>query len=202
MIARGYSLQGNMDAARRFSDKAENRKAAIIAYCWDPDSGFFYDYNFVEGKRSDVKVLTSTYPLFFQLAKEDMAARVSTVIQNEFLQPGGLVTSLNDTGEQWDAPNGWAPLQWMTYQGLKNYGIHSVANTARVHWLDQNTRVYKATGRMMEKYNVVDTTLLAGGGEYPTQDGFGWTNGIALRFLQEESVANKTGKKVAVGMNY
>ena len=40
---------------------------------------------------------------------------------------------------------------------------------------------------MMEKYNVMDTTLLAGGGEYPTQDGFGWTNGIALAFSKEDT---------------
>ena len=33
---------------------------------------------------------------------------------------------------------------------------------------------------MMEKYDVVDLSRPAGGGEYPTQDGFGWTNGVAL----------------------
>jgi alpha,alpha-trehalase len=33
---------------------------------------------------------------------------------------------------------------------------------------------------MMEKYNVVATDIKAGGGEYPAQDGFGWTNGVYL----------------------
>ena len=33
---------------------------------------------------------------------------------------------------------------------------------------------------MMEKYDVVDLNRRAGGGEYATQDGFGWTNGVAL----------------------
>jgi alpha,alpha-trehalase len=32
---------------------------------------------------------------------------------------------------------------------------------------------------MMEKYDVLDLTRPAGGGEYPAQDGFGWTNGVA-----------------------
>jgi len=27
---------------------------------------------------------------------------------------------------------------------------------------------------------VLDLSRPAGGGEYPTQDGFGWTNGVAL----------------------
>jgi alpha,alpha-trehalase len=36
---------------------------------------------------------------------------------------------------------------------------------------------------MMEKYNVMmDTTLIAGGGEYPDQDGFGWTSGVPWLF--------------------
>jgi len=37
----------------------------------------------------------------------------------------------------------------------------------------------------MEKYNVADTSLLSGGGEYPVQDGFGWTNGVLLKLLSE-----------------
>jgi alpha,alpha-trehalase len=93
---------------------------------------------------------------------------------------------LTDTDQQWDAPNGWAPLQWMTYKGLKNYQIDKLADEIRKRWLRQNERVYNATGKMMEKYNVMDTTLIAGGGEYPNQDGFGWTNGVALAFRQEK----------------
>ena len=47
-------------------------------------------------------------------------------------------------------------------------------------WMKLNERVYENTGKMMEKYNVVNTGLTAGGGEYPAQDGFGWTNGVYL----------------------
>ena len=36
----------------------------------------------------------------------------------------------------------------------------------------------------MEKYNVEDITKEAGGGEYPGQDGFGWTNGVYLAMKQ------------------
>jgi alpha,alpha-trehalase len=120
------------------------------------------------------------------MTSKDIAGQASTVIANEFLKEGGLVTTLTDTDQQWDAPNGWAPLQWMTYKGLKNYQIDQLANTIRDRWLRQNERVYEATGKMMEKYNVMDTTLIAGGGEYPNQDGFGWTNGVALAFKKEK----------------
>jgi alpha,alpha-trehalase len=35
----------------------------------------------------------------------------------------------------------------------------------------------------MEKYDVMDLTKRAGGGEYPGQDGFGWTNGVLLKLI-------------------
>jgi len=66
--------------------------------------------------------------------------------------------------------------------GLRNYGHDNLAATVAERWLGLNQKVFKSTGRMMEKYNVVDITAPAGGGEYPTQDGFGWTNGVALAF--------------------
>jgi alpha,alpha-trehalase len=49
--------------------------------------------------------------------------------------------------------------------------------------------VFAATGKMTEKYDVVDSTRAAGGGEYPTQDGFGWTNGVALGLAAQERAA-------------
>ena len=90
------------------------------------------------------------------------------------------MTTLEHTGQQWDAPNGWAPLQWLAFKGLLNYGYHQEAKEIAHRWLTLNERVYANTGKMMEKYNVEDLSLLSGGGEYPTQDGFGWTNGVAI----------------------
>jgi alpha,alpha-trehalase len=91
-----------------------------------------------------------------------------------------LVTTTETTDQQWDAPNGWAPLQWMAVQGLANYGYVDLAINVAKRWMELNRKVYENTGKMMEKYNVVDTNLIAGGGEYPAQDGFGWTNGVYL----------------------
>ena len=99
--------------------------------------------------------------------------------------PGGVVTTLETTGQQWDAPNGWAPLQWMTIAGLENYDHHELAAEIAKRWIALNSDVFKRTGKLMEKYNVVDTQLEAGGGEYAGQDGFGWTNGVLLALLEK-----------------
>ncbi|HYC86656.1 MAG TPA: alpha,alpha-trehalase TreF [Chryseosolibacter sp.] len=189
MIAKGYAAKGNSEQAASFSKLADQRRRSILTFCWDSASGYFYDYDFIQNRITGVKSLAGIYPLFFQIAPSNAALKASEVLAKEFLKPGGLVTSVVDTDQQWDAPNGWAPLQWLAYRGLKNYGIDKLADDIRRRWLRQNNRVYEATGKMMEKYNVTDTTLLAGGGEYPNQDGFGWTNGVALALIKEKSYA-------------
>ncbi len=162
-------------------DRAQLRKEAIQAHCWGDAAGFYFDYNFSEKIPSEQWTLAAVFPLFFQIAEKEQAEKVAQHIENKLLQPGGVATTLTRSGQQWDAPNGWAPLQWMTFQGLKNYGFTTLADEIRRRWLALNEKTYAATGKMMEKYNVMDTDAKAGGGEYPNQDGFGWTNGVYLK---------------------
>ena len=108
---------------------------------------------------------------------------MAALVRTHLLQPGGLITSTVTSGEQWDAPNGWAPLHWMAIKGLNDYGEKGLAATIAERWMTKVIDVYDETGKLMEKYNVVDTTLVTGGGEYPTQDGFGWTNGVLRKLL-------------------
>src|SRR5437667_119250 len=110
-------------------------------------------------------------------------------LERLFLKPGGFVPTLISSGQQWDAPNGWAPLEWLAIEGVRRYGRADLADAARDRWLAVNRRTYRATGKMTEKYDVVALRRRAGGGEYPTQDGFGWTNGVALAL---EGVRTKT----------
>jgi alpha,alpha-trehalase len=90
------------------------------------------------------------------------------------------------SGQQWDAPNGWPPLEWLAIEGVRRAGRADLADLARERWLALNRRTYRATGKMTEKYDVADLNGRAGGGEYPTQDGFGWSNGVALALAAEE----------------
>ena len=168
-----------------YRDDADARRAAIHKHLYDPATGFFQDLNWTSGEFTGYLTLAGVYPLFVGLATEQQAAAVGDVIAERFLAPGGVRTSLQDTGQQWDAPNGWAPLQWMTYAGLKNYGELSTARQIRDRWMANNERVYGNVTKMVEKYNVENLGLEAGGGEYPVQDGFGWSNGVYLRFLAE-----------------
>ena len=157
-----------------------NRKDFMNAYSFNNHDGVFEDFNWVKQERTGLKSLAMVYPLFFKMTNQAQADGIASYIEKHFLKPGGVVTTLYNTGQQWDAPNGWAPLQWMTIIGLENYGHHKLAKTIAERWVNLNEKVYANTGKFVEKYNVEDMTLDAGGGEYPVQDGFGWSNGVYL----------------------
>ena len=152
-------------------------------HLWDDERGVFADYLWREDRRSSALTAATLAPLFFGLATEPQARRVAAAVRARLLWPGGLVTTTVTSGQQWDAPNGWAPLQWLAVEGLNRYGETTLAETIAERWMSKVIAAYRATGKLVEKYNVADTLVEAGGGEYPTQDGFGWTNGVLRRML-------------------
>jgi alpha,alpha-trehalase len=165
---------------RAYAERAEQRRKAILQYCMDAGRGFFFDYDLKAERCADALTLAGIYPLFFKIADDKQAALAARVIAENFLCEGGLRTSTVRSGQQWDAPNGWAPLQWMAYQGLLNYGHHELAREIQLRWCALCEKTYAETGKMMEKYDVENPGAPGGGGEYPNQDGFGWTNGVYL----------------------
>jgi len=178
---------GDRDVAARFLRAAEDRRRALLAAAYDSGSGFFYDVRWRTAERvTDRPTLAAASPLYFGLATPEQGRAVAARLERDFLKPGGFVTTLIASGQQWDAPNGWPPLEWLTIEAVRRYGRADVADTARDRWLALNRRTYRETGRMTEKYDVVDLSRRAGGGEYPTQDGFGWTNGVALALLAQD----------------
>ena len=181
-LSKAYGLKGDTANSNLYEQKASKRGAQIETLFWNTETNFFHDYNFSKQSLTNEKTLAACFPLYFGLATKEQAAGVKTVLLDEFLKEGGLLTTLEHSGQQWDAPNGWAPLQWIAVKGLLNYGYETEAKDIMRRWLTLNEKVYRNTGKMMEKYNVEDMTLLSGGGEYETQDGFGWTNGVALGF--------------------
>ena len=148
-----------------------------------PGEGIYTDYLWREGKPTGKVTAASLYPLFFGLATQAQADRVAQVVRSRLLKPGGLVTTTIQSGQQWDAPNGWAPLQWIAIEGLNAYSKRALAQTIARRWIGRVVTAYRNTGKLMEKYNVVNPSLVAGGGEYPGQDGFGWTNGVVRKLL-------------------
>lgn len=175
-----YQAAQKMELANHFSDKISRRSSAIQTYCWNNRIGYYFDFNWKKNKLNHRITLAGCFPLFTGLATPLQANAVANFIRENLLAEGGALTTTLQTGQQWDAPNGWAPLQWIACKGLYNYGADILAKEISNRWMRLNEKTYAETGKMMEKYNVADTSIKAGGGEYPNQDGFGWTNGVYL----------------------
>lgn len=171
------------DKAKLYQAAADTRKRAIHKYLWNERIGFHVDYWFLKDESSNVKSLASAWCLFFELVSPKNAERIASELKYSFMKEGGLVTTLNATEQQWDSPNGWAPLHWVAIQGLENYQFDELAAEVSKRWVKTVTSMYQLSGKLMEKYNVVNVDAKADGGEYDVQEGFGWTNGVTLALL-------------------
>jgi alpha,alpha-trehalase len=182
-IRAGCERAGEPDCAQDFAKRAAARRAAIDRYLWDSSKGVYLDYRWTMKHRINHVTAATLYPLFTRVASDEQATSVAKGVEAELLKPGGIVATTLDTGQQWDWPNGWAPLQWIAVEGLNSYGLNQLAETIACRWMVNVARVYRLTGKLVEKYDVIATDQKGGGGEYPTQDGFGWTNGVMLKLM-------------------
>ena len=186
-IAQGARRAGDTATAEAFEARAAQRQALLqTRFWWETGSageGHFADLH--TRRPAELRPLTAAglVPLYLGLATEAQAAAMAGQVQRHLLGANGLLTSTMATGQQWDAPNGWAPLQWMAAMGLARYGHEDQACAIAERWCASVHRVYLDTGRLLEKYDVTQDRP-GGGGEYETQDGFGWTNGVYVAFRE------------------
>ena len=181
-IADGCDRARDTACAASFTRLAERRRVAIDRYLWLAAEGRYADWDRTGRKPTPVLSAATLYPLFVGLASPMQARAVAATTRTRLLGPGGIRTTLTVTGQQWDAPNGWAPLQWIAIDGLARNGDEALAREIAGRWMTTVGRVYRETGKLLEKYDV-EQAKPGGGGEYPTQDGFGWTNGVASALL-------------------
>ncbi|NGX51465.1 MAG: Periplasmic trehalase [Chlamydiae bacterium] len=167
--------------SNRFKEAAERRKGAIQTLFWNGE--FFFDYHLPSQKLSSIYSLAAATPLFVKACTQEQADLVAKKLEREFLLDGGFVTSLTEGDHQWDMPNGWAPLQWITIQGLLNYGHRELALEGAKRWLALNEKIFAEEGTLLEKYNVRECSADVARGEYALQEGFAWTNGVALALM-------------------
>jgi alpha,alpha-trehalase len=181
-IARGCKAAQRPDCNKEMLGRAHTRQKSMVRLMWHDQRKAFVDYDWRNGRKLEQVTIATAYPLFAGLATRQQAHRVAGTIRSVLLMPHGVATTAEDTGEQWDAPNGWAPHQWVAIDGLRRNGESALAEKIAQAWVAENVRVYCKTGKLVEKYNVRDAGE-GKGGEYPVQDGFGWTNAVLIKLL-------------------
>jgi alpha,alpha-trehalase len=182
-IAKAFELANQKMVSEKYAHRAMRRLNAIHKYLWDEKGKIFVDYDLINNKPTGRVTAVVLYPLFLSIATNTQSIYVTKQLKSNFLKAGGLVTTLSFNGQQWDAPNGWAPIQWAGFRGAINYGSEELAKKIKACWISSVDNLFKRTGKITEKYNVVETGIGATGGEYPNQDGFGWTNGVYLKLM-------------------
>lgn len=187
-LEHGYALTGQRKLARLYGQRADERTAIVRRIFWNDEKGAFYDYDWRKGQSTDVLSAATAMPLFLRLASQAQALAVADTIQARLLRAGGIMATDHESGQQWDAPNGWAPEEWMAIKGLNNYGASDLGETIARRWMARVIGTYEKSGVLLEKYDVESPEISAtggkGGGEYPMQVGFGWTNGTLLGLMR------------------
>ncbi len=112
-LAKSFKESGNLVRANYYNQLAARRKKAINKYLWSAKDGWYFDYNISAKKLSSEVTILGITPLFFKASSAEQANAAAQFVKAQLLKNGGFVTTTKNTGEQWDAPNGWAPLQWL-----------------------------------------------------------------------------------------
>ena len=184
LLARASQESGDAASASKYETLATARQKAIESHLWNDKEGWYADYDLKSKKVRNQLTAAALFPLYVKAAAQDRAEKVAAATSSRLLKPGGIATTTVNSGQQWDAPNGWAPLQWVAAEGLQNYGQEKVSMDVTWRFLKNVQHTYDREKKLVEKYDVSTTgTGGGGGGEYPLQDGFGWSNGVTLKML-------------------
>jgi alpha,alpha-trehalase len=192
-FVRYSKLINDKAATTKWEEAAETRKQIMNVLMWDRLRGMYYDYNYVKKRRGGVSSLATFFPMWAGMVDDKQAATLVKALRR-FENKGGLATTdalplgqyvLGSMPTQWAYPNGWAPLQYVTIKALERYGYHEDAARIAGKWLKSNLSWYQSHGVFLEKYNVVNPEKPPVKGVYPSQTGFGWTNGVFERLCRE-----------------
>jgi alpha,alpha-trehalase len=192
-FAKFYRDKGESTKAGVWEHRATNRAKHVDKLLWGRNRGYYFDYNFVEGRRGATWSLAGFYPLWVNMASPERAEQVVKQLP-KFERHGGLTTTTRNlidlslfgsVDTQWAYPNGWAPLHWIVIKGLENYGYFNEAERIAKKWLKTNLDWFEKNGEFLEKYNMINPEKEPLKGVYPNQSGFGWTNGVFVDLVKD-----------------
>jgi alpha,alpha-trehalase len=157
---------------------ANNRKALINKYLYNPSDGLFYDYDYVNNKHSVIYSAAIFNTMWAKIASEKQAESIiSNLSKLEY--KFGIATCEPGTRKynyQWDYPNGWACLQYIAVKGLANYNYTDDAKRIAYKYLLTVSLNFNKTQNLWEKYNITDGSINVSN-EYEMPTMMSWTAG-------------------------
>ncbi|CAK9819937.1 unnamed protein product [Anthophora plagiata] len=192
LLAQFNTRLGNETKAAYYRKRAEEWKRAVTAVLWHDEVGTWLDYDIMNDIKRDYFYPTNILPLWtdcYDISKrEEYVSKVLKYLEKNqiMLNLGGIPTTLEHSGEQWDYPNAWPPLQYFVVMALNNTEdpwAQRLAYEISQRWVRSNYKAFNETHSMFEKYDATVSGGHGGGGEYEVQLGFGWSNGVIMDLL-------------------
>lgn len=184
------------DLASRLGDeggaatwRAESRRRArrVRDLCWDEQTGFFLEYNFVTGKRLPYRSVCAYWTLWAGVATPEQAAALALQLARFETDYGLSVTDKaypsphpEFANLQWSYPLGWPPLQIIAAEGLARYGYSDDAARISRKFTRLMLEQYRQTSKLWEKYNVVTGGLTFPVERYKSVPFHGWSSAAAV----------------------
>ncbi|KAF2721431.1 glycoside hydrolase family 37 protein [Polychaeton citri CBS 116435] len=237
-ISAFHRIVGNDSAADEWAELAAQRSKAMLALMWDEDYFRYFDFNMTSMSRNvltladddtldsevaeapeyQISFSSAQYYPFWTGAAPEWLKNNPLAIQRVYEPvaallkgfPGAIPATNLLSGQQWDEPNVWPPLQYIIIKGLLNtpatFGssdptydwTQQLALNLTQRYLDSAFCTWRVTGGstpdipqlpdenegaigiIFEKYNSSDVNAAGGGGEYEVVEGFGWSNGVLI----------------------
>lgn len=184
-FAKFYTLLGNKTKAKQWTAVAKKRKTLVDKFCWDKTLHCFYDYDFVNRKKSTVVSAANFSVLFAKIASKNQA---QGIVENllKLETPFGVRACEHKNYEltyQWGDANAWAPLHYLAVVGLGNYKQDTIATRIKDKYIRLVCENFKKTGNLWEKYNVTDGSVNTQN-EYKMPAFLGWTAGVFVNLTE------------------
>ena len=199
------SLTDKAKEVNFWSDRAQKRKKMMNKLFWNQKKGFFFDYGYVYERQSDFLSLAGFVPLWAGIADLKQAEQVLEKLFLFETEYGLVITARESLApkinlskfpvrfrpvveevikpKQWDYPNIWPPLEYLTITGLLRYGFLDDAKRIMEKSVNAHAKIFRKYGTFFER---IDGER----GEkpqrelYEIQSGFGWTNAIFYRYIK------------------
>jgi len=185
---------GRFSESETWAVRAANRREKMMGLMWDDGRALFFDYDFVNGRRTTDVSATTLYPLWAGMMDEQNGKRLARAALAALEEAGGIVAGTEDSRgalgadrppRQWDYPFGWAPHQIIAWRALERAGMHDEARRLAYRWVYMIAmNAARSNGAIVEKYDMVRRSIEASA-EYGNvgarfrlvpEGGFGWTN--------------------------
>ncbi|CAF1049986.1 unnamed protein product, partial [Brachionus calyciflorus] len=187
ILSEFHEILGNIEKANNYKKLSELRHEAINKVLWGPKENTYGDYNYeIDQIHLNNLYITDLSPLWFGIkapVNEDLVLNRYNSILYDYIS--GVPTSNINTHQQWDFPNVWAPYHHWLVDYLKRSNRSEKGLDIAQRFVNSVYCGWKKSGNIYEKYNALNQGGYGQGGEYVVQEGFGWTNGVVIIFMDE-----------------